>query len=308
MGLRLISDKTQLNFFKYRFFSFGGSILFSIISLILFFIFGLNYGIDFKGGILIEIKTTENMSVSQLRNNLKNLNLGEISIQEFGSSDNILMRIERQPGDDKNQQIAIEKIRNLMADTYGEDIVEYRRVEFVGPTVSKDLIRNGIIAVILAIGAMLIYIWFRFELPFALGAVFALINDIILTIGVFVITGLEYNLATVAAILLIIGYSMNDTVVIFDRIRENLRKYRKLPLNDLLDKSINETLNRTVNTTATTILALGALYFIGGQIIRDFSFAMIWGILVGTYSSIFIASPLLFYFKLRPNENKLEKN
>ena len=179
------------------------------------------------------------------------------------------------------------------------DSIEYRRLEYVGPTVSKDLISDGVMAIFFAIVAMLAYIWFRFELPFAIGAIVALLHDIILTLGVFSVLGLEFNLSTVAAILLIIGYSMNDTVVVYDRIRENLRKFKKMELKSLLDKSINETLTRTINTTITTMLALGALYLIGGQIISDFAFAMLWGIIVGTYSSIFIASTILVYLNIR---------
>ena len=197
---------------------------------------------------------------------------------------------------------AIELTKNS---TY--EAVEYRRLEYVGPTVSKELIRAGILSILIAISAMLVYIWFRFELPFAVGAVIALIHDIILTVGMFSITSLEFNLATVAAILLIIGYSMNDTVVVYDRVRENIKKFRKISTIALLNKSVNETLSRTINTTATTILALLALFIFGGNIIKDFSFAMIWGILIGTYSSILIATPVLVFLNLKRSQSKEEQ-
>jgi len=262
---------------------------------------GLNFGIDFKGGILLEIRTTSNIGIAEIRNNISNLNIGEVSIQKFGVDSDYLIRVEKQEGSDNAQQIAVEAIKSTLNASFGEDI-KYRRLEYVGPTVSKDLVSDGVMAIIFAIIAMLAYIWFRFELPFALGAIVALLHDIILTMGVFAVLGLEFNLATVAAILLIIGYSMNDTVVVYDRIRENLRKFKKMNLNELLDKSINQTLSRTINTTVTTILALGALYIFGGQIIADFAFAMLWGIVVGTYSSIFIASPILVYVNVRRNK------
>ena len=222
-----------------------------------------------------------------------------------GSSTDFLIRVERQLGTDKAQQVAVEKIKNKLNNTFSNKI-EYRRLEFVGPTVSKDLVQKGILAIFFAVIAMLAYIWFRFELPFAMGAVIALVHDVVLTLGVFAIVGLEFNLATVAAILLIIGYSMNDTVVVYDRVRENLRKFKKMNFEELIDKSVNETLARTVNTTATTMLALLALYFLGGQIISDFSFAMLWGIVVGTYSSIFIASTILTFLNVRSYSEKKE--
>ena len=264
---------------------------------------GLNFGIDFKGGILVEVRTSENIRINDIRNSINNINIGEVTIQEFGSNTDYLIRVERQKGEDDAQQKAVEIIKSNLSSSLGDEI-EYRRLEFVGPTVSKDLVFDGIMAIVCAITAMLAYIWFRFELPFAIGAIVALVHDIILTMGVFAILGLEFNLATVAAILLIIGYSMNDTVVVYDRVRENLRKFKKMNLIDLLDKSVNQTLSRTINTTVTTILALGALYFIGGQIIADFAFAMLWGIVVGTYSSIFIAATILIYLNVRRSSQK----
>ena len=296
--LRLISDNTSIRFIKLKLVSFSISAILSVASILAVIFIGLNLGIDFKGGILLEVRTSSNISIAKIRNEISNLNIGEISIQEFGQDSDYLIRVERQEGSDSAQQIAVEAIKASLNKAFSKDI-EYRRLEYVGPTVSKDLVSDGIMAIIFAIIAMLAYIWFRFELPFALGAIVALVHDITLTMGLFAILGLEFNLATVAAILLIIGYSMNDTVVVYDRIRENLRKFKKMNLNDLLDKSINETLARTINTTVTTILALGALYLFGGQIIADFAFAMLWGIVVGTYSSIFIASTILVYVNVR---------
>ena len=302
--IRIIPDNTKIKFTALKYKAFLFSLLLSVISMLAVAFIGLNLGIDFRGGILLEVRTN-NVEVAEIRNELTNIDIGEVSIQEFGSSVDFLIRVERQIGEDDAQQIAVEKIKNALNNKF-EDKIEYRRLEFVGPTISKDLIRKGVLAIIFAVVAMLIYIWFRFELPFAMGAVVALIHDVILTLGVFSIVGLEFNLATVAAILLIIGYSMNDTVVVYDRVRENLRKFKKMDFEELIDKSVNETLTRTVNTTATTILALGTLYFIGGEIISDFSFAMLWGIVVGTYSSIFIASTILIYMNVRSYSDKKE--
>ena len=296
--LRLISDNTSIKFIKLKLISFSFSAILSIAAIFAVIFIGLNFGIDFKGGILLEVRTSSNIGIADIRNKITDLNIGEVSIQEFGVDSDYLIRVERQEGTDNAQQIAVEAIKSSLDKAFTKDI-EYRRLEYVGPTVSKDLVYDGVMAIIFAIIAMLAYIWFRFELPFALGAIVALLHDIVLTLGLFAILGLEFNLATVAAILLIIGYSMNDTVVIYDRIRENLRKFKKMDLNELLDKSINETLSRTINTTFTTTLALGALYLFGGQIIADFAFAMLWGIIVGTYSSIFIASTILLYVNVR---------
>ncbi len=301
--LRLISDNINIQFIKLKKLAFPFSLSLSILSILAVIFIGLNFGIDFKGGILIEVRTSEDISIAEIRSNISDLDIGEIAIQEFGINTDYLIRVERQKGEDDAQQKAVELIKNNLSTAF-LDKIEYRRLEFVGPTVSKDLVFDGIMAIICAITAMLAYIWFRFELPFAIGAIIALVHDIILTMGVFAVLGLEFNLATVAAILLIIGYSMNDTVVVYDRIRENLRKFKKMRLIELLDKSINQTLSRTINTTVTTILALGALYFIGGQIIADFAFAMLWGIVVGTYSSIFIAATILIYLNVRKSDKK----
>ena len=298
MRLRLIPDDTTLQIIRWRRHAMIGSVAAIVASAILFAAIGLNFGIDFRGGILIEVRIPEVPQVTEVRSAFDGAGLGEVAIQEFGEETDFLVRIERQPGGDEAQQVAVETARAHLASAFG-DAVEYRRVEFVGPTVSQDLLRGGAIAVLLAVVAMLLYIMFRFEMAFAWGAVAALVHDVLLTIGVFSLTGLEFNVATVAALLLIVGYSMNDTVVVYDRIRENLRKYKKTDLELVLNRSINETLSRTVNTTVTTIMALGALIVLGGPVVQDFSFAMIWGITVGTYSSIFLAAPLLLTFGVR---------
>ncbi len=273
-----------------------------VASVVLFLLFGLNYGIDFRGGILMEVGTGDSGDIAEMRGALGELGLGEVSLQEFGAADlgdepSILIRIERQPGGETAQNEAIARVREALDSLYGGEI-DYRRQESVGPKVGAELIRAGVQAVIIALGAMLIYIWFRFEWQFAVGAVAALAHDVIATIGVFALIGLEFNLATVAAILLIVGYSMNDTVVVYDRVRENLRKYKAMALVDLLSRSVNDTLSRTLMTSVTTMLALVALWTLGGPVIRDFCFAMVWGVLVGTYSSIFVAAPLLISFGL----------
>jgi preprotein translocase subunit SecF len=222
------------------------------------------------------------------------LGLGNIEIQEFGQPTDVLIRVEKQPGGAKEQNQAVEKVKS----TLGSD-VDYRRIEFVGPKVSGELVEAGITAVLLALAAMLLYIWFRFEWQFGVGAVVALVHDVLLTIGVFSILGLEFNLSTVAAILTIAGYSINDTVVVYDRVRENLRKYKVMELTELLNLSLNDTLSRTLLTSITTLLALFILYFFGGEVLKGFSFAMIWGVLIGTYSSLMVATPLLIQMRLR---------
>ncbi len=305
MLIRFIKKTPNINFLgKKRLFFFLSGIL-SIISLIFLIVKGLNFGIDFKGGLLLEISLNKNIEIVNIRTSLGEVVPGDFSIQSLDNSKtNYLIKVETYTSVKDNNQKLISEIKNKLNKEYLD--VDYRRLEYVGPTVSKELIKAGIFSILIAIGAMLIYIWFRFELPFAVGAVIALVHDIVLTIGMFSISSLEFNLATVAAILLIIGYSMNDTVVVYDRIRENLKKFRKISIISLLNKSVNETLSRTINTTATTILALLALFIFGGNIIKDFSFAMIWGILIGTYSSILIATPVLVFLNIKRNENQEE--
>ena len=278
--------------------AFFVSLILIIGSILAFAVKGLNYGIDFRGGILIEVKTPLGTSIAEMRDSLGTLGLGEVSLQEFGAPDDILIRIERQEGGEEAQLEAVSVVKEQLSENFGSNL-DYRRTEFVGPKVGAELISAGIKAVVSALLAMMVYIWFRFEWQFSLGAVAALLHDVTLTIGMFAISGLEFNLATVAAILLIVGYSLNDTVVVYDRVRENLRKYKKLVLVDVLNRSINDTLTRTLMTSITTMLALLALYTLGGAVIADFSIALIWGVLVGTYSSIFIAAPLLINLRLR---------
>jgi len=294
--LRLIPDKTDIPFLRWRKGLFAFSIALAIISVVLLFAKGLNFGIDFEGGILIEVGTERPADIADMRVTLGDLGLGEVNLQEFGSVTEVLIRIERQPGDSEAQQVAVTVVREALEKKYAGELT-FRRTEFVGPKVGAELIQVGIIAMIASIVLMLIYIWFRFELPFAIGAIIALVHDVLLTLGMFALFGLDFNLATVAAILLIVGYSMNDTVVVYDRVRENLRKYKKMPLVELLNVSVNDTLARTVMTSLTTLLALGALLIFGGEVIRDFTIAMIWGVFVGTYSSIFVASAILMYVK-----------
>ena len=290
----LVPVGTRIDFMRRRKLAAAASIGLALASALLFLVQGLNYGIDFRGGILLEVRAQGPARIADLRSDLSGLDLGEIELQEFGQETDILIRIEKQPGGETAQLRAVETVKAAL----GRD-VEYRRVEFVGPKVGGELIEAGVTAVLLALAAMLVYIWFRFEWQFGVGAVIALLHDVVLTIGVFSLLGLEFNLSTVAAILTIAGYSINDTVVVYDRVRENLRKYKTLALDALLNLSINETLSRTVLTSVTTLLALLTLFFFGGQVIKGFSFAMIWGVVVGTYSSIWIAVPLLVYMRLK---------
>ena len=290
----LVPVGTKLDFMQFRKIAGILSLVLCVASVGLFLGKGLNYGIDFRGGILLEIRTPGPADLSELRSTLGNLDLGEVQLQEFGRDTDVLIRIERQEGGEKAQMRAVEIAKQALGSE-----VNYRRTEFVGPKVGRELIEAGLTAVLLALGAMLVYIWFRFEWQFGVGAVVALLHDVIMTIGIFSLLGLEFNLSTVAAILTIAGYSINDTVVVYDRVRENLRKYKQMSIADLLNLSINGTLSRTLLTSVTTLIALMALYFLGGEVLKGFSFAMIWGVLIGTYSSIFIAVPLLVYMKLR---------
>ncbi len=296
--IRLVPNKTSIHFMRKRNIAFFVSALLIIASIGTYFTKGLNYGIDFQGGILIEVGAEQAFDIAKMRATLSGLGLGEVALQEFGGENDVLIRIERQAGDSTAQQIAVDAVKAALAQEIS-DKISYRRVEFVGPKVSAELVEAGTMAMLLAVTAMLIYIWFRFEWQFSIGAVLALVHDVILTIGVFSLLGLEFNLSIIAAILTIIGYSMNDTVVIYDRVRENLRRYRAMGLSDLLDLSVNETLARTAMTSVTTLLALFTLFFFGGEVIHGFTFAMMWGVIVGTYSSVFVAGPLLLYFGIR---------
>ncbi len=291
--IKIVPTKTNIPFIRWRKVAMSISAALVLLSAILAFAPGLNFGIDFRGGILIEVQTKGPADQRAMRANLGGLGLGEVSLQEFGANDTVLIRIEKQPGDATAQQKAVAKVRAAL----GDDL-EYRRTEFVGPKVSGELIEAGAIAIALSVVLMLIYIWFRFEWHFGVGAVVALIHDVALSVGMFAITQMEFNLSTIAALLTIVGYSINDTVVVYDRVRENLRKFKSMDLADVLNLSINDTLSRTAMTSVTTLLALLALFIFGGAVIQGFVFAMIWGVVVGTYSSIFIAAPLLIFLGL----------
>ena len=296
--LKLVPDKTNIPFTRRRVAALVTSSVLAVASIVLFLTVNLNYGIDFRGGIMIEVKTPGPADIGAMRSALSNLGLGEVALQEFGAPDDVLIRVEQQPGDEEGRQRALTLVREALLQSIGPGITE-RRVEFVGPKVSAELVRSGALALGLALGAMLLYIWFRFEWQFAVGAVVALVHDVVLTIGMFSVVRLEFNLAIIAAILTIIGYSINDTVVVYDRIRENMRKYKVMPIDELLDLSVNQTLSRTVMTSVTTLLALFVLYFFGGEVIAGFTLAMIWGVVVGTYSSIFVAAPVIVYTHVR---------
>lgn len=293
LPIRMVPPDTKIRFIEFRKLAFMFSLLLVFTSLAVLFARGLNFGIDFEGGTLMEVRTNGPANLASMRAELARLPLGTISLQEFGQPNEVLIRVERQKGDEKQQIKAIKLIKK----TLGKG-VEYRRTEFVGPKVGSELKTAGTWAVVLSMAGILLYVWFRFEWQFGVSAVVALAHDVISTIGIFAALQLEFNLSTLAAILTIAGYSINDTVVVFDRVRENLRKYKREDLGSLLNRSINDTLSRTVMTSLTTLLALVALYTFGGAVIRDFSFAMIWGIIVGTYSSIFVAAPMLLYLKL----------
>ncbi len=289
--LRLVPPDTAVDFIGRRFIVFALSAFLVLGSLGMFVGKGLNLGIDFLGGILIEVQTDGPADLGSMRSTLGRLGLGDVSLQEFGEEDVVLIRVQRQPGGDAAQQLAVTAVKEAL----GGVVVEYRRTETVGPTVGEELMWAAIEAVSAAILAILVYIWFRFEWQFGIAAVAALVHDVVSTVGLFAVTQLEFNLATVAAVLTIAGYSINDTVVVFDRVRENRRKYKKMDLPELFNLSINGTLSRTTMTSFTTLLALGALYAFGGEVIRGFSVALIWGVVIGTYSSIAVAVPLLLY-------------
>ncbi len=269
------------------------SISFFAVSIFFIYFKGLNYGIDFKGGTLIELRVDNKVEASSIRSSLNTMNLGDINVKKFGKEGDYLIKIEQK---NTNNNL-IPKIKKKLSDNLNSEI-NFRRVESVGPKVSAELLESSIIAITLALTAMLFYIWIRFEWQFSVGSIIALFHDVTITLGIFSILSLEINLSIIAAVLTIVGYSMNDTVVIYDRIRENLNKYTKISIDEIANLSINETLSRTIITSVTTLLALFSIYILGGEILRGFSFAMILGVLIGTYSSIFVASPILKYFKV----------
>ena len=296
--LRLLPETPAFEFLNKMNIASGLSIMLVIGSIGLFFIQGLNLGIDFRGGILIEAQSSQTVDLAKVRSSLGRLGLGDMSIQSFGTDRDILVRVQRQEGDEKAQIVAI----NAISADLGSDF-EIRRTEFVGPTIGAELAEKGVLAVICALCAIMVYIWFRFEWQFSLAALIALTHDVITTIGVFALTNFEFNLATVAAILTIAGYSINDTVVVFDRVRENMRRYKSWSQPDILNRSLNETLARTVMTSITTALALIAIAIFGGAVLRDFALAMLWGVAIGTYSSVFIAVGIVSRFDLSRNDD-----
>jgi preprotein translocase SecF subunit len=288
-GFDFFPHNLRLPFMRFKGLCFVLSLVAMAISLGLYFTKGLNYGVDFKGGSLIEVQHKGGPAdLGDLREKLKGLGLGDVQIQSFGSDTDVLIRIEEQPGGDVEQQVAMKKV----VDTLGADYAQ-RRIEVVGPAVSSELRRTGIIAVFASILAIIVYVWFRFEWQFAVGTVVALLHDVLVTVGIFSLFQLDFDLSIVAALLTILGYSVNDSVVVSDRIRENLRKFKRMDLNELLNLSINETLSRTILTGVTAIAGITALLVFGGEVLRNFSFAMLFGIVIGTYSSIFVSSSLL---------------
>jgi preprotein translocase subunit SecF len=291
-SLRIIPDNTHFDFTQFRRISFPISAMLSIVAITLFFTHGLNFGIDFKGGTLMEVRAKSGAAdIADMRSKLSTLGLGDIQLQQFGGPEEVLIRIAEQPGGDAAQQQAVNKARGALGDS-----LDYRRIEVVGPRVSGELLAYGMIGLMLAIGSILIYLWFRFEWQFALGAMIANVHDIVLTIGFMSISQVDFDLTSIAALLTILGYSLNDTVVIYDRIREMLRRYKKMPMPQLLNESINSTLSRSIITHLTVSLALLALLLFGGQAIHSFTAVMMFGVvLVGTYTSIFIAAPILIY-------------
>ena len=290
--LRIVPDDTKFDFMRFRRISFPISAVLSIVAILLFFFHGLNFGIDFVGGTLIEIQSkTGPADLAKMRTTLGGLGLGEVQLQEFGSPTDVLIRVAQQPGGEQAQQAAITKVREALGSE-----VEYRRVEVVGPRVSSELLAKSTIGLGLAIVAILVYLWFRFEWQFSLGAMIANVHDLVLTIGYMSLTQIDFDLASIAALLTILGYSLNDTVVIYDRIREMLRRYKKMPIPELLNVSVNATLSRSIITHVTVTLALLSLLFFGGHAIHSFVATMIFGVvLVGTYTSVFIAAPILIY-------------
>jgi preprotein translocase subunit SecF len=296
--LRIVPDDTRFDFMRFRRISFPVSALLSIAAIALFFFHGLNFGIDFVGGTLMEVQTKAGPAdLAKMRSTIGGLKLGDFQLQEFGAPNDVLIRISEQPGGDEAQQAAVQKVREALGDE-----VDYRRVEVVGPSVSTELLAYGTIGLVMAIGAILIYLWFRFEWQFALGAMIANVHDLVLTVGFMSLTHIDFDLTSIAALLTILGYSLNDTVVIYDRIREMLRRYKRMPMPELLNVSINATLSRSIVTHLTVAISLLALLLFGGQAIHSFTATMMFGVvLVGTYTSVFIASPILIYLGVGAN-------
>ena len=312
MRLKLVPSETSIDFFKATRVSFGASVLAMALSAVLFLIMGLNFGIDFRGGTSIRTESTQSVDVGAYRDALRPLGLGDVSITQvfdptFGDDQNVAMvRFEAQEGDESVAAATVLAVEAALRVV--DPAITFPSVESVGPKVSGELIKSAVLAVAAAMAAVLFYIWLRFEWQFAVGAVAALIHDIVLTIGIFAAFRIQFDLAIIAALLTIVGYSLNDTVVVFDRVRENLRKYKKKDLKGVLNLSINNTLSRTVMTSVTTLLALIALLVLGGDVIRGFVFAMTWGVIVGTYSSVFVATNILLYLGVKRDWSKPDAN
>jgi preprotein translocase subunit SecF len=293
--LRLAPENTKFGFMRFRRVSYPLSATLSIVSVVMFLFVGMNYGIDFAGGTQVDMRATSGEAqVAEIRHKAESLGLGPVEVQRIGGQSDVLLRLNVQPGGDAAQEAAVGKLRQAFDADY-----TFRSVDAVGPTVSAELVQSGTLGVVVAIISVLAYLWFRFEWQFAIGAIIATMHDLLLTVGFFCVTQLEFNQTSIAAILTIVGYSLNETVVVLDRIRETMRKYKRLSTAEIIDMSINAVLPRTIMTATTVFLALLALFFLGGHVIRSFSAAMIWGIFVATYSSIFICSPMLIYMGVR---------
>jgi len=291
--LIVIRHMPNIDFMRWHKVGFALSLVLTVASIVLFLVQGLNYGIDFAGGTLIEARTLSGPAdLATMRPTLNSLGLGEVTLQNFGAANEVLIRVPRQPGDDKAQMAGVDKVKAALGSS-----VDYRRTEVVGPTVGNELVRAGVLATILALLAIAAYVWFRFEWPFGVGAMLSTLHDTLTTIGLFALLQIEFDLTTLAAILTIAGYSINDTVVIYDRVRETMRRYKSIEFKELINKSLNETLSRTILTVGTVALAVLSLLIFGGEVLRGFSIAMLWGVVVGTYSSLFIAAPMLYYIR-----------
>lgn len=295
MLIRYFPTNTRFEFMRLRRMSFPFSAALSLLTVVLFLAVGMNFGIDFKGGTLIEMRALNGTAdVGDIREQANRLGFGSVEVQGFGDGREVSVRVELQPGGERGQQEVVSRMRETFSDQY-----EFRRIEVVGPRVSSELVQSGTLGVILALVTILAYLWFRFEWQYAIGAVVATLHDIVLTIGFFSLMQIEFNMTSIAALLTIMGYSLNDTVVVYDRIRETLRKYKRMPINELLDLAINDTLARTIMTGLSTGFAIIALAIFGGEVLRGFSYTMLFGLIVGTYSSVFIAAPILVYLGLR---------
>ena len=313
-ALKFVPDDINIDFIGKRFIAYVFSSVLMVVSILFMFINGLNFGIDFTGGTLIEIRTEKSdPNIEDIRKDLNRLDIGTVSIQEFGQANDLLIRVPQQDADTREeraeaQNTAINNVKANLTERFGEEGVTYRRIEYVGPQIGEELKFSGLISILLALGGILLYVTTRFELPFGIAALVALFHDAVATLGLFALTQMEFNLSTVAALLMIAGYSINDTVVVFDRIRENLRKYKKTPLPELFNFSVNRTLSRTLMTSVTTLIALLALWIFGGEVIRGFINALLFGVLIGTYSSIFVASPVLMLMNINRSPGEAEES